>query len=163
MKGSQTEKPMEVGLQKLHENEWLVHIGCAKIKMDRFSVALLEITLEHLIASEKGEKHSTLQGYVRLGSRIKELSDLHLQKLLREINNESLLMLLKVSKDNTLSERVLKNVGAIMAKQLERDLQNNDLPADQEAKDAIRQVVEATFKLEANGDIEFIGTDVRYI
>lgn len=154
---------MEVGLQKLHENEWLVHIGCAKIKMDRFSVALLQITLEHLIASEKGESHSTLQGYIRLGLRMKKLSDLHLQKLLRELRNEDLIVLLKVAQDHELNQKVLHNVGGIMAKQLENDLRAEALPAEEEVKEAIRRVVEVTFKLEGQGDIEFISDTVRYI
>lgn len=154
---------MEVGLQKLHENEWLVHIGCAKMKMDRFSVALLQITLEHLIASEKGEIHSTLQGYVHLGMRMKKLSDLHLQKLLRKLKNEDLLVLLKIAKDPEFNAKVLANVGAIMAKQLESDLHNDQLPSEPEAKDAIRRLVEVTFEMEAQGDIEFIDDSVRFI
>lgn len=154
---------MEVGLQKIHENEWLVHIGCAKIKMDRFSVALLQITLEHLIASEKGESHSTLQGYIRLGLRIKKLSDLHLQKLLRTLKNEDLLILLKTAQDADLNQKVLTNVGVIMAKQLESDLTQNQLPSETEAKQAIRRVVENTFKLEAQGDIEFVDDNVNFI
>ena len=56
---------MKIGLKKLHENEWLVHIGCAAVKMDQFSVSLLNITLEHLLALEQGESHSTLKSYIK--------------------------------------------------------------------------------------------------
>lgn len=154
---------MEVGLQKLHENEWLVHIGCAKIKMDRFSLALLDITIEHLLASEKGDTHSTLQGYVRLGVRMQQLSDLHLQKLLRAVKSEDLLILLTIAKDTELNNKVLKNVGAMMAKQLQNDLVEANMPSEIEAKEAIRRIVESTFKMEAQGDIEFIDESVRFI
>lgn len=154
---------MEVGLQKLHEDEWLVHIGCAKMKMDRFSVALLHITLEHLIALEKGESHSNLEGYIKLGLRMKALSDLHLQKLLRNIRNEDLLILMKAAQDHSFNQQILENVGAMMAKQLETDLQEAEMPSEVEAKDAIRRVVEATFHLETSGEIEFFTDAVRYI
>lgn len=155
---------MEVGLQKLHENEWLVHIGCAKIKMDRFSVALLKIHLEHLIASEKGQSHSTLQGYVSLGLRMKKLSDLHLQKLLREIRNEDLLILMQCATDPELNQKVLKNIGGLMSKQLETDLlTHTELPLEPAARTAIRRIVEVTFKLESQGEIEFLNDVVRYI
>ncbi|CAN8142424.1 hypothetical protein THIOSC15_3590007 [uncultured Thiomicrorhabdus sp.] len=100
---------MQVGIKKIHENEWQVHIGFAAIKIDRFSLALLQITLEHLLALERGEKHSTLQSYIKLGMRMKKLSQNHLQTLLRVLNSSDLVVLLRLAEDETFINLVLEN------------------------------------------------------
>ena len=154
---------MKIGLKKLHENEWLVHIGCAAVKMDQFSVSLLNITLEHLLALEQGESHSTLKSYIKLGLRIKALKDLECQKLLRTIDNKDMLVFMMVANDPQLNEMVLKNTGGILAKQLEADLATAELPSKELLKAAIRRIVEKTFELESLGQIEFTSAETKYI
>jgi len=154
---------MKVGIKKLQENEWLVHIGCGAVKMDQFSVALLNITLEHLLALQHDSTHSTLDSYAKLGLRMKLLKPLDLQKLLRVINTKDLLVLMLVAKDQQLNSQVIDNVGGILAKQVERDMQTATIPDEESAKDAIRNIVEKTFELEALGDIEFVSENTRYI
>jgi len=154
---------MKVGLKKLHENEWLVHMGCAAVKMDQFSVALLNITLEHLLALEQGESHSMLKSYIKLGLRIKELKDLECQNLLRALDNKDLLMFMMVANDPELTELIMKNTGGILAKQFEADLATATLPSKELLKAAIRRIVEKTFELESLGQIEFTSTDTKYI
>jgi hypothetical protein len=154
---------MKVGLKKLHENEWLVHIGCAAVKMDQFSVALLNITLEHLLALEQGESHSMLKSYIKLGLRMKELKDLECQGLLRVLDNQDLLMFMMVAKDPDLTNMIIKNTGGILAKQFSDDLATATLPNKELIKDAIRRIVEKTFELESLGQIEFTSTNTKYI
>lgn len=154
---------MKVGIKKQHENEWLVHIGCGAVKMDRFSVELLSITLEHLLALERGEVHSTLKSYVKLALRLKELKPLELQKLLREVDNQDILVLMMVARDAQLSDSIIKNIGGIMAKQLHEDLQKATMPSEESAKEAIKRVVEKLFELEGLGQIEFVNDSTRYI
>lgn len=154
---------MKVGLKKFHENEWLVHMGCAAVKMDQFSVALLNITLEHLLALEQGESHSMLKSYIKLGLRIKELKDLECQNLLRALDNKDLLMFMMVANDPELTELIMKNTGGILAKQFEADLATATLPSKELLKGAIRRIVEKTFELESLGQIEFTSTDTKYI
>lgn len=154
---------MKVGIKKLHENEWLVHIGCGAVKMDQFSVALLNITLEHLLALEAGEQHSTLDSYVKLGLRIKSLTPVHMQKLLRVLDSKDLLIMMMLAQDKSLNELILSNTGTILAKQLKADLLSADIPEESKAKEALRRIVEKTFELEALGQIEFISTETRYI
>lgn len=154
---------MKVGIKKLHENEWQVHLGCGAVKLDQFSVALLNITLEHLLALEHGETHSTLESYVKLGLRMKALGALDLQKLLRVLDTKDLLVMMLVAKDSELNTQVLTNIGGILAKQIERDLTTAQLPDEALTKAAIRRIVEKTFELEALGTIEFASEDTRYI
>lgn len=154
---------MKVGIKKLQENEWLVHIGCGAIKMDQFSVALLNITLDHLLALEQGAEHSTLKSYVKLGLRIKRLKPIDLQKLLRAVDSQDVLIMMLLADDSELNEIVLANIGSILSKQIERDLLTSSLPADNLVKEAVRRIVEKTFELEAKGDIEFTTENVHYI
>ncbi|WP_127471376.1 FliG C-terminal domain-containing protein [Thiomicrorhabdus aquaedulcis] len=154
---------MKVGIKKQQENEWLVHIGCGAVKMDRFAVELLSITLEHLLALERGESHSTLKSYIKLGLRLKELKPLELQKLLREVDNQDVLVLMMVARDAGLSDSVISNIGGIMAKQLHEDLQKATMPSEETAKEAIKRVVEKLFELEGLGQIEFVNDRTQYI
>ena len=154
---------MQVGIKKIHENEWQVHIGFAAIKIDRFSLALLQITLEHLLALDRGEQHSTLQSYIKLGMRMKKLSQNHLQTLLRVLNSNDLVVLLRLAEDETFINLVLENSGAIISKQISRDLQEAPMADEESAKNAIRRIVEKTFELQALGKIEFTNEETRYI
>lgn len=154
---------MKLGIKKVHENEWLVHIGYASIRLDRFSVELLNITLEHLVALEHGQTHSTLTSYIKLGCRIRELDDAGVQLLVRGVDNQDLLKLMVVAQDEELNEAVLRNVGGILAKQLKADMANPAPPNNDEAKAAIKRVVEKMFELECQGKIEFFDKNTQYI
>ncbi|MBN2646375.1 MAG: hypothetical protein JXR44_01160 [Thiotrichales bacterium] len=154
---------MQVGLKKRHENEWLVQIGCASIPLDHFSLALLDITLEHLLALERGEQHSTLQSYLKLGLRLKQLSAADLQKGLREVASADISVLLRLAADESLTHAVLQNSGAILARQIQDDLKSPALPSEDEAKAAIRRLMEKVFELEAKGVIEWVNEQTRYI
>ncbi|NPA72110.1 MAG: hypothetical protein GXO35_04700 [Gammaproteobacteria bacterium] len=154
---------MKIGIKKLHENEWLVHIGCAAVKMDQFSVALLNITLEHLLALEQGQSHSALKSYIKLGLRIKDLKGVECQKLLRALDNKDLLTLMLIANDSELNGIVIKNSGGILAKQFQADLKTAEQPSEGHAMSAIRRIVEKTFEMEALGQIEFVSSDTKYI
>lgn len=154
---------MKVGIQKVHENEWLVQMGCAIMRLDRFSMELLCITLDQMLALTQGEQHSTFKSYLRLGLKLKQLSANDIQTLTREVDNHDLVVLLGYSKDQELNDKVFNNVGGILAKQIETDLLNNPLPEGQEARDAVRRVIEKLFKLVSEGKIEFIDETTQYI
>lgn len=154
---------MKVGIQKVHENEWLVQMGCAIMRLDRFSVELLDITLEHMLALAHGEQHSTFSSYLKLGMKLKQLSQADIQVVVREVDNHDLVVLLGYAKDQELTDKIFKNIGGILAKQMENDLLNNPLPEGQEARDAVRRVVERLFYLDSQGKIEFIDENTQYI
>lgn len=154
---------MKVGIKKLHENQWLVHAGCASIKMDHFEVELLQMTLAHLLAMESGQKHSILKSYVTLAKRLLELDDAAMQKLVREVDSEDLLVLMQASNNPDLTEQIIKNVGGILAKQLQEDMKSSPMPDLENSKRAIREVLMKTFALEAAGDIEFSNQKAKYI
>ena len=154
---------MKIGIKKVHESEWVVNIGHAGIKLDRFSLALLDIALTHLLALEQGETHSILKSYVKLGLKLKNLPDLECQKLLRALDTKDILVIMMLAKDPELNALVMNNVGAILAKQLETDLVTTPEPSEEHAKKAIRRIVEKTFELEALGNIEFTSDETRYI
>ncbi len=154
---------MKIGIKKLHESEWLIQIGCASVKLDQFSLALLEIMLEHLLALEHGERHSTLKSYVKLGLNIKTLPDLECQKFLQEVDTKDLLELMMIADDRALNTLIINNIGAILAKQLKADLMVATVPTEAHAKRAIKRIVEKLFELESRGEIEFRTDNTRYI
>lgn len=154
---------MKLGIKKNHENEWLVQIGFATIKLDRFSIELLDITLEHLIALEHGETHSILQSYISLGLKIKDLDASGIQLLVLESDNQDLLKLMQVANDQDLNDVIIKNAGGILARQLKSDYEKSAKPDSEVAKVAIKRIVETLFNLEGEGKIEFFDENKRYI
>lgn len=154
---------MKLGIKKIHENEWVVTTGCASIRLDRFSVELLNITLEHLVALEHGQSHSVLDSYVRLGRKIKELDQAGIQLLVRTVDNQDLLKFILVAHDEALALLVMQNVGGILAKQLQTDIEKSLIPDVEEAKAAIKRIVETMFELESQGKIEFFDETTQYI
>jgi flagellar motor switch protein FliG len=79
------------------------------------------------------------------------------------VDNQDLLKLMLVAQDETLNEVVLRNVGGILAKQLNADMANPAPPNNDEAKAAIKRVVEKMFELECQGKIEFFDKNTQYI
>lgn len=154
---------MKLGIKKIHENEWQVHIGCAKVKLDRFSIELLNITLDHLAALESGQSHSILTSYVLLAEKMLKLDTTGVQTLVHEVNNQDLLKLLQVANNQPLTDYVVANVGGILSKQLRADLSKAAMPGVEDAKEAIQRVIETMFQLEADGRIEFETDNQRYI
>ncbi len=154
---------MKLGIKKNHENEWLVHIGFATVKLDRFSVELLNITLEHLIALDHGETHSILQSYIAMGLKIKDLDAAGIQLLVLESDNQDLLKLMQVANDQDLNDAIIKNAGGILARQLKSDFEKSAQPDTDVAKEAIKRIVETLFNLETQGKIEFYDENKRYI
>lgn len=154
---------MKVGIKKIHENEWLVHLGNAAVKLDTFSAALLNITLEHLLALEHGEAHSTLKSYVGLGLKLKQLKGLDMQKIIQMTEGKDLLNLMLVAADDELNTLIIKNMGGILSKQFKQDLQSASMPEESEARESIKKVVEAMFELEAQGKLEIVNEKTRYI
>lgn len=154
---------MKLGIKKLHENEWQVHVGHTTVCLDRFSVELLNIALEHLQALESGQEHSVLKSYIHLAERLLVLSSADLQTLLRSIANEDLSRLLLIANNAELTQKVLANTGGILAKQLETDLQKTPMPTHEDAKTSIRRVIGKMFEFDGDGVIQVQSGEERYI
>ena len=154
---------MKVGIKKIHENEWLVHVGFANMHLDRFSVELLAITLSHVQALSHGQAHSILQSYIELAQRIKQLDDKGMQQLTRAVDSQDLLGLLTLSQDSALQDKILRNVGSMVAKQLRADLQKHTALPEDQGKAAVKTVVETLFDLESQGKVEFFSKSTAYI
>ncbi len=154
---------MKVGIKKIHENEWQVIVGFTAIKMDHFSVELLNMTLEHLVALDSGKKHSILKSYISLGLRLNQIDDIGMQKLAREVESEDLLTLMQATKSSQLEKHIMKNVGINLAQQLQIDLKASSKVDVESTKEGIRRVIIKMFELEAKGEIEFSLTEATYI
>lgn len=154
---------MKVGIKKIHDNDWRVHIGNAAVKMDQFSVALMNITLEQLLALKHGDSHSNLQSFIKLGARIKSLKADDLQKFIPQIDSRDMLNLMLISKDEALNNLVMSNIGGMLAKQFNDDLQSSEMPSEEEAKKSIKNVIEKMFAMEADGQIEVLTEQTEYI
>lgn len=154
---------MKVGIKKLQGDEWQVHIGCARVKMDRFSLELLNSTLEHLTMLKSGQSHSNVKSYIKLGLRLDDLDDRALQKVLSSLDSKEVLILLLAVKKPDFTQKVLKNIGGILSKQLQADLEVTELPDEDQVKRSIQHIVETLFSMEANGQIEIVKNDTKYI
>lgn len=154
---------MKLGIKKIHENEWQVHVGCTMVRLDRFSLELLNITLEHLEALESGQSHSILKSYTHLAEKVLQLSPANLQVLLRMVANEDILRLMQTAQNERLTEIILSNTGGILSKQLQADIDKSVMPSAEEVMASVRRVIEKMYQLENEGTIEFIKDDQRYI
>jgi len=154
---------MKLGIKKLHENEWQLHIDSAFVHLDRYSLELLYSNLEHLQEMKQGQEGSVLSGLLKLTEKFLELSDAHMQLFLREVKNQNLLILVLILEDEGVKNKVLKNVGGIMSKQLVADMKVTAKPLDADAIDAIKLTLELMFELESVGKIEFVSSNQKFI
>lgn len=154
---------MKVGIKKVHDDEWLVHIGNAVVKLDHFSVEVLNITIENLMALEHGDRYSTLDSYIRLAQRIKELKEVDIQKFVPMMDSRHILNLMMVAEDQELNNKIITNMGAMLAKQFEDDLGSAEVPDEETAKESIKLIIEKMFALEAQGQIEVVSEQTEYI
>lgn len=152
---------MKVGIKRVSESEWLVHIGCAWIRLERFSVELLNMSLENAV-TQNSSAH-LLHSYIKLGLKMEELDDRGLQALLRELDPKDLVVLLQAAKKPAFTDRVMKNVGGLLAKQIERDLKNSEVLTEEKTKTSIRRMAERMFEMEQKGEIEFFNEHTQYI
>ncbi|GAB6035306.1 FliG C-terminal domain-containing protein [Galenea microaerophila] len=152
---------MKVGIKRVSESEWLVHVGCAWLRLGRFSLELLNLSLENAI-TQNSSAH-LIQSYIQLGLKMNELDDKGMQLLLRTVDPKDIVVLLQVSNDAEFVKRVLKNLGVLLAKQIEQDLQQNEMPSEEAIKASIRRIAERMFEMEQRGEIEFFNENTQYI
>lgn len=152
---------MKVGIRRVSESEWLVHIGCAWIRLDRFGVELLNMSLENAVTHNSGVH--LLQSYLKLVLEMEELDDRGMQRLLREVDPQDLVVVLMALNKPDFTQRVLKNLGGLLAKQVEQDLQKEASPTEEEIKTSVRRIAERMFELEQKGEIEFYNEYTQYI
>ena len=154
---------MKVGIRKVHEDEWWVEAGCATVRLTYFQVELLNIVLQEAVRLSEGGEYDLLTGFIKLAHKLDLLSDEDLQKVLRAVDDRDLALLLRTLKEGDFRSRVLRNVGPLLAKQLEQDL-NAQAPLDVDAaKGAIERIMRTAFAMEARGEIEFQTTVTEYI
>ncbi|WP_294949116.1 FliG C-terminal domain-containing protein [Sulfurivirga sp.] len=154
---------MKVGIRKVHEDEWWVEIGCATLRLNYFQVELLNIVLKEALRLAEGGEYDLLKGFVSLSHKLNLLSDTDLQLLLRQVDDQDLALWLRVLDDAALRERVLHNVGPLVARQLEQDLAEEQPVETEAAMAAIERIMRRAFELDARGEIEFQTEVTEYI
>ncbi len=154
---------MKLGIKKLHENEWQLHVGEAFVRLDRYSLELLQESLDHLLQMDSGQSSSVISGHIKLALKLLSLSDRSLQVLIHDTESEDISKMLMIAKNEALTDKILNNVGGIMSKQLRSDIDNSAMPSEEVAIASIRHIVESMFALEAKGEIEFDAENSRYI
>ncbi len=154
---------MKLGIKKLGENEWQLHIDNAFVHLDRYSLELLYSNLEQLLNMGSGQEGTVLAGLLKLSEKLLELNDSNLQLFLREVEHEDLLALILATKNQELKDKIIQNVGGIMSKQLQADMDTTATPPDDEAITSIKHTIEILFELETTGKVEFINKNQRFI
>lgn len=154
---------MKVGIRKVHEDEWWVEAGCATVRLNYFEVELLNILLQEGVRLCEGGEYELLTGFIKLAHKLDLLSDEDLQKVLHAVSDQDLALLLRTLNEGDFRARLLRNVGPLLVKQLEQDL-NMDAPLDVEAaKDAIERIMRTAFEMEARGEVDFQTAVTEYI
>ncbi len=154
---------MKVGIKKIHEDEWWVEVDFATIRLNYFQVHLLNIILKHVMHLGEEQHYELLHGFLTLLEKLNYLSDSDLQRLLREVRDQDLAWILQALQNEPLKQRMFKNMGPLLAKQLQQDLETMNPSAAEQVMEAIERVMRHAFALEVKGEIEFQTEVTEYI
>jgi hypothetical protein len=146
---------MKVGMQKVHDNEWLIQMGPAILRLDRFTTHLFHISLKHSLCPESQDKTSILQNYVQMSLKLNFLAPLDWPNLIAHLNKDDLRIWLALIEDDHLKAMVLRQMGSVAGKQMAMDLTSVPLPDEGEQKLAMRRFLETLYRIEDEGLIEF--------
>lgn len=146
---------MKIGMQKVHDNEWLIQMGPAILRLDRFTTHLFHISLKHSLCPDSKDKTSILQNYVQMSLKLNFLSPLDWPNLIQHLHKDDLRVWLKLLQDENLKAMALRQMGTVAGKQMALDLETLALPDEAEQKLAMRRFLETLYRIEDEGLIEF--------
>jgi hypothetical protein len=154
---------MKVGMQKVNDNEWLVQLGPAILRLDRFSTHLFHISIKQALSLQSKQPYSILASYLDMTKKLKYLAPVDWSVVYDAIDKQDLRVWLSLLKDESVKEIALKNAGSFTRQQLIEDLQSITLPPEAECKVIIRRFVETIYALEDQGLIEFYYPATAYL
>ena len=154
---------MKVGMQKVNDNEWLIQMGNAIVRLDRFTTHLLRISLKHGAESSSTKPQAMLKSYLAMTRKLDALAPNDWPKLLDNIERPDLRIWLCLVENRLLKERVLEKLGHTAEAQMREDMANLPLPDELAQKDAIFRFIKRIYELEDEGEIEFFYPKSTYL
>lgn len=154
---------MKVGMQKVNDNEWLIQMGNAVLRLDRFTTHLLRISLKNALAASHNESFSLTESYMCMTLKLKYLAPNDWPILIQHVGMDAMRIWLTLLKDEDLKRNALRLMGTVAEKQMREDIATMKLPEKTVQKTTLRAFVEKIYELEDMGCIEFYYEASAYI
>ncbi|SFR56451.1 FliG C-terminal domain-containing protein [Thiomicrospira sp. ALE5] len=154
---------MKVGMQKVNDNEWLVQMGNAIVRLDRFTTHLLRITLKYGASASADNSSAMFNSYLAMTRKLDALAPNDWSKLLDNVSREDLRVWLCLTKDNALKNKALEKMGAFAETQMRQDMSSVPLPPEKAQTEALFRFIKRIYELEDNGEIEFFYDNSAYL
>ncbi|AHF02406.1 hypothetical protein THIAE_10390 [Thiomicrospira aerophila AL3] len=154
---------MKVGMQKVNDNEWLIQMGNAIVRLDRFTTHLLRISLKYGAQTSANKSHALLRSYLGMTRKLDSLAPNDWSKLLDHVDRQDLRIWLCLVEDSKLKNRALDKLGHAAEAQMREDMANIRLPDENAQKEAIFRFIKRIYELEDEGEIEFFYEKSAYL
>jgi hypothetical protein len=154
---------MKVGMQKVNDNEWLIQMGNAIVRLDRFTTHLLRISLKYGSESSSTKPQAMLKSYLAMTLKLEALAPNDWPKLFDRLDRNDLRIWLCLVEDNQLQNRVLEKLGHTAEAQMREDMAALALPDELAQKEAVFRFIKRIYELEDEGEIEFFYPKSSYL
>lgn len=146
---------MKIGMQKVNDNEWLVQMGNAILRLDRFSTHLMRISLKHSLRNAHNDHDGVIKSYLKMSLKLKFISSIDWPVFIQKVDKNDLRIWLTLLEDKDLKRNAMRNMGQSQEKQMLEDISTLPLPEKMEQKEALVRLVRLVYELEDQGMIEF--------
>jgi hypothetical protein len=146
---------MKIGMQKVNDNEWLVQMGNAILRLDRFSTHLMRISLKHSLRNANNDHDGVIKSYLKMSLKLKFISSIDWPVFIQKVDKTDLRIWLTLLEDKDLKRNALRNMGQSQEKQMLEDISTLPLPEKMDQKEALVRLVRLVYELEDQGVIEF--------
>lgn len=146
---------MKIGMQKVNDNEWLVQIGNAILRIDRFTAHLMRISLKHSLRSSGQDQDAVIKSYLKMALKLKFICQNDWPQFLSRVDKNDLRIWLALLQDDDLKRTVLRNMGQAQEKQMLEDIKHLPMPDKPAQKEALVRLIRLVYSLEDQGLIEF--------
>jgi len=146
---------MKIGMQKVNDNEWLVQMGNAILRLDRFCTHLMRISLKHSLRHAHTDHEGVIKSYLKMSLKLKFISSIDWPVFIQKVDKTDLRIWLTLLDDKDLKRNALRNMGQSQEKQMLEDISTLPLPEKMDQKEALVRLVRLVYELEDQGVIEF--------
>ena len=146
---------MKIGMQKVNDNEWLLQMGNAILRLDRFTTHLMRISLKHSLRSSGQDQDAVIKSYLKMALKLKFICQNDWPQFLSRVDKTDLRIWLALLQDEDLKRSVLRNMGQAQEKQMLEDIKTFSLPEKVDQKHALVRLIRLVYELEDMGLIEF--------
>ena len=154
---------MKVGMQKVNDNEWLIQMGNAIVRLDRFTTHLLRISLKYGTQDSSTKTQALLRSYLGMTRKLDSLAPNDWSKLFDHVDRQDLRIWLCLCENKAVKNLALEKLGHAAEAQMREDMANIRLPDENAQKEAIFRFIKKIYELEDEGEIEFFYEKSAYL